>query len=185
MLSSLRSRAVAAAAAGQNSSAASPLLRFFSSLSTPSPLQPHKNELLGLAEVEKILNDVKADDVKVIPVKDQCGWTDFMVIATGRSTWHVRNIAQALIHKVKEKQKGCERMMLPSVEGSLGGKWIVIDSGSIIIHALDEKAREYYNLESLYMKEKSSNAPSQDLAESFVKTRRINNSKKKPVKSLY
>ncbi|KAH7684818.1 Protein Iojap/ribosomal silencing factor RsfS protein [Dioscorea alata] len=55
---------------------------------------------LDLEEVEKILSDVKADDVRVIPVGDQCEWTDYMVVATGRSAWHVRNIAQALIYKV-------------------------------------------------------------------------------------
>lgn len=56
--------------------------------------------LLNLQEVEKVLRDVKADDVKVIPVGKQCDWMDFMVIATGRSTWHVKNIASALIYKV-------------------------------------------------------------------------------------
>lgn len=55
--------------------------------------------LLELQEVEQILSDVRADNVKVIPAKKQCAWADFMVIATGRSTWHVRNIAQALIYK--------------------------------------------------------------------------------------
>lgn len=55
--------------------------------------------LLDLHEVESVLSDVKADDVKVIPANKHCEWADFMVIATGRSTWHVKNIAQALIYK--------------------------------------------------------------------------------------
>lgn len=56
--------------------------------------------LLDLPEVEKILADVKAGDVRVIPVAGLSDWTDFMVIASGRSTWHVRNMAQALLYKV-------------------------------------------------------------------------------------
>ncbi|KAG1331340.1 putative protein Iojap-related, mitochondrial [Cocos nucifera] len=92
-----------------------------------------KQGILDLAEVEKVLSDVKADDVRVIPVRDQCDWTDYMVIATGRSTWHVRNIAQALIHK----------------------------AGTVIVHALDEKARAYYNLESLWTAEISPKGPNQ------------------------
>lgn len=56
--------------------------------------------LLNLQEVEKVLSDVKADNVTVIPVGNHCDWTDYMVIATGRSTWHVKNIAQALAYKV-------------------------------------------------------------------------------------
>ncbi|XP_025684732.1 protein Iojap-related, mitochondrial-like [Arachis hypogaea] len=85
---------------------------------------------LDLHEIEKVLTDVKADDVKVIPSPKYCDWADFMVLATGRSTWYVKNIAQALIYKAKQKQKGADRMMLPSVEGQAGGKWIVIDSDS-------------------------------------------------------
>ncbi|PRQ56987.1 putative protein Iojap/ribosomal silencing factor RsfS [Rosa chinensis] len=66
-----------------------------------------------------------------------------MVLAIGRSTWHVKNIAQALIYKA------AQRVVLPTVEGKEGGKWIVIDSGKVIVHALDENAKAYYNLETL------------------------------------
>ncbi|XP_031270175.1 protein Iojap-related, mitochondrial-like [Pistacia vera] len=136
--------------------------------------------LLNLQDVEKVLTDVRADDVKVIPVGKQCDWTDFMVVATGRSTWHVKNIAQALIYKAKQKQKeiGARRLMLPSVQGQETGKWVVIDSGKVIVHALDEKARAYYNLENLWTMETSRAEPVQDLEKAFVKVRPKNNSKK-------
>ncbi|KAK8963246.1 hypothetical protein KSP40_PGU021091 [Platanthera guangdongensis] len=49
----------------------------------------------------------------------------------------------------KQKQKGADRMMLPAVEGHVGGKWVVIDSGTVIVHALDEKARTYYDWEAI------------------------------------
>ncbi|KAJ0638115.1 putative protein Iojap/ribosomal silencing factor RsfS, Nucleotidyltransferase superfamily [Helianthus annuus] len=108
-------------------------------------------ELLNLEEVEKILTDVRADDVRVIPVTKQSEFANFVVVATGRSQWHV-----------KQKQTGAKRMLLPSVEGQEGGNWIVIDSGSLIVHALDEKARAYYNLEQLWTsKESSTNDQSQ------------------------
>ncbi|KAL8230104.1 hypothetical protein R6Q57_015004 [Mikania cordata] len=135
-------------------------------------------ELLNLQEVEKILRDVRADDVRVIPVVKQSEFASFVVVATGKSQWHVRNIAQALIYKVKQKQTGAKRMLLPSVEGQEGGNWIVIDSGSLIVHALDEKARAYYNLEQLWTSKESTNEQSQDLGQAFVKVRRKNNSKK-------
>lgn len=56
-------------------------------------------ELLSLAEVEKILHDVNADDVRVITAPKGSEFADYMVIATGRSPWHVRNISQALIYQ--------------------------------------------------------------------------------------
>ncbi|XP_027336721.1 protein Iojap-related, mitochondrial [Abrus precatorius] len=134
--------------------------------------------LLDLQEIENVLTDIKADDVKVIPVPKHCDWADFMVLATGRSSWHVKNIAQALIYKAKQKQRGVERMILPSVEGQAGGKWIVIDSGKVIVHALDEKARAYYNLEGLWTPGTIQNEPIEDLHKALVKVRRKNNSKK-------
>ncbi|KAI9169249.1 hypothetical protein LWI28_009525 [Acer negundo] len=139
--------------------------------------------LLNLQEVEKVLSDVKADNVTVIPVGEQCDWTDFMVIATGRSTWHVKNIARALAYKAKQKQKdiGAQRLMLPSVQGQETGKWVVIDSGKVIVHALDEKARDYYNLENLWSSGMSHPEPVQDLEKAFVKVRRKNNSKKRVI----
>lgn len=68
-------------------------------LSSLSTVSGTDDGLLNLQDVEKILTDVRADDVKVIPVGEKCDWTDYMVIATGRSTWHVKNIAQAIIYK--------------------------------------------------------------------------------------
>ncbi|XP_048440877.1 protein Iojap-related, mitochondrial-like, partial [Pyrus x bretschneideri] len=78
------------------------------------------------------------------------------------------------------KQQGGERLVLPSVEGQEGGKWIVIDSGKVIIHALDENARAYYNLEALWTSKKSEKETLEDLDKAFVKIRPKNNSKRKP-----
>lgn len=64
-------------------------------------------ELLKLEEVETILKDVKADNVKVIPIPKHVDFADFMVVATGRSAWHVRNIAQALIYKAGSFSFAC------------------------------------------------------------------------------
>ncbi|OMO81431.1 Ribosome-associated, Iojap-like protein [Corchorus olitorius] len=143
-----------------------------------SGAESSSKELLSLQEVEKVLSDVRADDVTVIPVGNHVDWADFMVIATGRSTWHIKNIAQALIYKVKQKQLGAKRMVLPSVQGQETGKWVVVDSGRVIVHALDEKARAYYNLENLWTGKTGQKEPAEELTKAFVKVRRINNSKK-------
>uniref|UniRef100_A0A5B7BXJ6 Protein Iojap-related, mitochondrial n=1 Tax=Davidia involucrata TaxID=16924 RepID=A0A5B7BXJ6_DAVIN len=185
MLAALRSRALSLSSSSSSSAVQQWKLGFLglnrslcSSVVENNIDNSDNKELLSLEEIEKVLGDVKADNVKVIPVREHCDWTDFMVVATGRSAWHVRNIAQALIYKVKQKQKGATRMLLPSVEGQEGGKWIVIDSGTVIIHALDEKVRAYYNLERLWTTENSDKEQSQDLDKALVKVRRKNNSKK-------
>lgn len=152
------------------------LNRSFASL---TPDKDGKTEILKLEEVEKVLSDVKADDIRVLPVGNLCDWTDYMVFATGRSSWHVRNIAEALVYKAKEKQRGAPRMLLPTVEGQKSDNWIVVDSGTVVVHALDEKARAYYDLESHWVADKPRGESSQDLDKAMVKIRRKNNSKKK------
>uniref|UniRef100_A0A804N450 Protein Iojap-related, mitochondrial n=1 Tax=Zea mays TaxID=4577 RepID=A0A804N450_MAIZE len=182
------------------------LPRILSSSFGTSPARPQVGALLELPEVEKVLRDVRAGDVRVFPVGESGlhggACADYMVVATGRSDWHVRNIAQALLYKartpwisfplpplerskmkIKQKQKGSDRILMPSVEGQQAGKWVVIDSGSIIIHALEERAREYYDLESIWSKEVSPNTSIQELETSLVKTRRRNLSQK-PMKSI-
>ncbi|KAL6551390.1 hypothetical protein OROMI_021878 [Orobanche minor] len=79
---------------------------------------------------------------------------------------------------VKQKQKGAKRMLLPTVVGQEGGKWIVIDSGTLIIHAVDENARAYYNFEGLWSSNTSNMEDTRELEKAFVKVRRKNNSKK-------
>ncbi|KAG6759785.1 hypothetical protein POTOM_036274 [Populus tomentosa] len=63
------------------------------------------------------------------------------------------------IEKAKQKQKGARRMTLPGVEGQEGGKWILINSGKVIVHVLDEEARADYDLESLWTSETSKEEP--------------------------
>ncbi|KAJ0256039.1 Protein Iojap-related [Hirschfeldia incana] len=139
------------------------------------------SEVLSVPEVEKILSDVKADNVIVIPTHNQSCWADVTIIATGRSDWHLKNIAQALVYRAKQKQRGEKHVMLPCVQG-YDTKWIVIDYGKFVVHALDEKARVYFNLEALWTGEPASSAndnSDKDLQNAFVKVRPINNSKKK------
>ncbi|KAL3649862.1 hypothetical protein CASFOL_006265 [Castilleja foliolosa] len=190
MFSALRCRALSSSPLPvthqwRNLPPSSTLTRYFSSpplsSSEISNSTEQTKELLSLAEVEKILNDVGADDVQVIQTPSHCEFTDHMVVATGRSPWHVRNISQALIYKIKQKQKGAKRVLLPTVVGQEGGKWIVIDSGKLIIHAVDENARAYYNFEGLWSSNTSNmenTENTQDLENAFVKVRRKNNSKK-------
>ncbi|KAK2636710.1 hypothetical protein Ddye_031502 [Dipteronia dyeriana] len=187
MLAALRSRSLSLAKSSQQTWNQQLGFRWINQVSS-SPLSTwtggsDDEGLLNLQEVEKVLSDVKADNVTVIPVGEQCDWTDFMVIATGRSTWHVKNIARALAYKAKQKQKdiGAQRLMLPSVQGQETGKWVVIDSGKVIVHALDEKARDYYKLENIWSSGMSYPEPVQDLEKAFVKVRRKNNSKKRVI----
>lgn len=100
MWSVLRARACSSRYASNPQPLLQPWKQGFSSLSTTVEIDSGVSKrFLDLQEIEKILTDVQADDVKIIPVPKHSEWADFMVLATGKSPWHVRNIAQALIYK--------------------------------------------------------------------------------------
>ena len=102
---------------------------------------PSAADLKTVAETS--LDDDKAEDVVVLDLAGRAGFTDYMVIATGRSDRHVGAMADHLIRNLK--QAG-----LPSVpaEGMERCDWVLIDGGDVIVHLFKPEVRSFYNLEN-------------------------------------
>jgi ribosome-associated protein len=95
--------------------------------------------------VTEALEDLKAQDISFIDVRDRTSVTDFMVLATGTSSRH----AQAVADNVSAKTKEAGIMPLGS-EGRGNSDWVLIDLGDIVVHVMTAQAREYYDLERLW-----------------------------------
>ena len=54
-------------------------------------------------EIENILNDNKAMEVKSINLKDKTSIADFMIIASGNSSRHIQSLSEILIDKLKKR----------------------------------------------------------------------------------
>ena len=68
-----------------------------------------------------------------------------MIICSGRSSRHVKAIANTLIEKIKangQKPLGCH--------GEETGDWILVDLGDSIVHIMQPEVRAHYNLEGLW-----------------------------------
>ena len=104
---------------------------------------PSAADLKTVAETS--LDDDKAEDVVVLDLAGRAGFTDYMVIATGRSDRHVGAMADHLIRNLK--QAG-----LPSVpaEGMERCDWVLIDGGDVVVHLFKPEVRSFYNLEKLW-----------------------------------
>lgn len=91
------------------------------------------------------LEDVKASDITVMDVSELTSITSYMIIASATSSRQ----AKALAHNVQEKMRelGVE---ITGVEGEREGEWVLVDLGDIIVHVMQQSAREYYNLEQLW-----------------------------------
>ena len=55
-------------------------------------------------EIEDILNDNKAMEVKSIDLKDKTSIADFMIIASGNSSRHIQALSEILIDELKKKE---------------------------------------------------------------------------------
>lgn len=94
------------------------------------------------------LNDLKAIQIVTINVKHLSPLMDYVIVATGNSSRHVRAIADHLRQKMKERH-----IKLPSLKGDDNDEWILIDLGDIIVHIMQAKTRAFYNIEKLWSAE--------------------------------
>ncbi|MDX1507884.1 MAG: ribosome silencing factor [Woeseiaceae bacterium] len=103
------------------------------------------------------LDDVKAQDIVKLDVRDMTTVTDYMIVASGTSNRHVK----ALVDKVTEKAKAAGHRPI-GVEGEEGGEWILLDLQDALVHVMLPKVREFYNLEKLWSLSPANDAAATD-----------------------
>ena len=96
-------------------------------------------------EIENILNDNKAIEIKSINLKDKSSIADFMIIASGNSSRHIQALSEILIDNLKKK--GIDNCRL---EGQNSNDWKLIDAIDIIIHIFHPEKRKFYDLERMW-----------------------------------
>jgi len=96
-------------------------------------------------EIEKILNDNKATEVKSIDLKNKSSIADFMIIASGHSSKHIQSLAEILLAKLKKDGiNNCH------IEGNNSSEWKLVDALDIIVHIFHPEKRKFYNLEKMW-----------------------------------
>lgn len=107
------------------------------------------NDRISQEEILKTLVNAldgkKAEDVRVIKIKDLTIIADYFVIAGGSSDVHTRALADEAEFKLKERNVAPLR-----IQGNNGGGWIVLDYGDIVVHVFRKDQRDFYSLERLW-----------------------------------
>ena len=96
-------------------------------------------------EIENILNDNKALEVKSINLKDKTSIADFMIIASGNSSRHIQALSETLLDELKKR--GISNCRL---EGQSSNDWKLIDAMDIIVHIFHPEKRKFYDLERMW-----------------------------------
>ena len=110
-----------------------------------SPVRNISRNLDLLGQVHHALEELKARDVREIDVRGKTGITDFMVIASGTSSRHVKSIADEVVKQAK--QAGIAPL---GVEGEGDAEWVLVDLGDVVVHVMMPRTREFYGLERLW-----------------------------------
>ena len=133
----------------------------------PAISMPEATELSEIAELlGELLREHKGDNVLVLDLRKMGTWTDFFVIATATSNTHL----EGMDRHIKEfcRERGIEilrrsrkptashgalvsqRTRVPYETQGQEDEWRIIDLGSIVIHLMNRRARDFYELERLY-----------------------------------
>jgi len=94
---------------------------------------------------QNALEDLKAQNIVSIDVRDKTSVTDYMLIASGTSSRQVKALAEHVLEKFKEQ--GLRPL---GSEGLDGGEWALLDMGDVLVHVMQAATREFYDLERLW-----------------------------------
>jgi len=92
------------------------------------------------------LEDLKALDIRIVDVRGQTSVTDWLVIASGTSSRHVKSLADHVAQGMKTKQ-GVAPL---GSEGADAAEWVLVDFDSVVLHVMQPPIREFYDLERLW-----------------------------------
>lgn len=103
-------------------------------------------------DVARLLVEARADDIAIIDVRGHCTFTDYMVLATGRSPQLIHMLAQGVLGELKRRCQEVAPGVAPAIEGAEDSnpQWLVVDAGSVVVHIFGENARREYDLEGLW-----------------------------------
>ncbi len=91
------------------------------------------------------LEDKKAEDIRVIDIREVYVLADYFIIAGGGSKSQI----QALCDNVEEVL-GRSGYTQKQTEGYNTANWILMDFGDVIIHIFDRENRLFYDLERIW-----------------------------------
>ncbi|MEM7495720.1 MAG: ribosome silencing factor [Myxococcota bacterium] len=114
-----------------------------------------QSELAGIALAQTcatLLEDKKAEDIRILNIAALNSYTDHLVICSGTGRRHVLAAAHHVTRELKRRGK---RPL--GVEGERGqeagieeGSWVLLDYGDTIVHVFTPQARAHYDIEGLW-----------------------------------
>jgi|TARA_B100000767_G_C19574691_1_gene454739 ribosome-associated protein len=98
--------------------------------------------------IEKILDDNKAQNITAINLKNKSYIADYMIVASGTSSRHLQALSEILVTELKKiGLNNCR------IEGRESNDWKLVDAIDVIVHIFNPEKREFYDLEKMWSEE--------------------------------
>ena len=91
------------------------------------------------------LDAKRAEDIRVLKVRDLTILGDYFIIANGTSTTHTKTLAEEAEFQLS--QLGIEPHHREGINGS---NWYILDYTDVIVHVFYQETRDFYRLEQLW-----------------------------------
>ncbi len=98
--------------------------------------------------IEKILDNNKAQNIICINLKNKSYIADYMVIASGTSSRHLQALSEILVYQLKKL--GIDNCR---IEGKDSNDWKLVDAQDVIVHIFHPEKRDFYDLEKMWSEE--------------------------------
>ncbi len=106
-----------------------------------------ENDALEMAKTAAIATlSRRAEDARILDLRELGGFTDFFVICSGNSNRQVEGISEKVVEDIRERwdQRPWHR------EGQRKGDWILLDYVDVVVHIFLHEKRKTYDLERLW-----------------------------------
>ena len=98
--------------------------------------------------IEKVLDDNKAQNIVTIDLKNKTYIADYMIVASGTSSRHLQSLSEILVTELKKiGLNNC------NIEGRESNDWKLVDAIDIIVHIFHPEKRDFYDIEKMWSEE--------------------------------
>lgn len=99
--------------------------------------------------LDVIVNSIsakKGEKIVTLDVRGRSDVADFQIVCSGNNERQCAAICDYIETMVKKELK----IKPAAIEGKAGGRWILIDYGSVLVHIFLNDLRDYYAIEQLW-----------------------------------
>ena len=94
--------------------------------------------------VKKTLEEHKAEDIKVIDVRERTPFAEYYVLASANNLRQIKALTE-LVEEALEKKK----ISVSHIEGTPESGWMLIDAHHVIINIFSKEERERISLDQI------------------------------------